>query len=174
MRHRTWPFVFAALAALVVLSGVAGAAGGLIITSREIKDRTIQLRDLSPAAIRALRGQRGEQGPPGPAGPKGEQGPAGAKGEQGPPGPAGAKGSFDPAKLTWVWGEQVTVQAGVAAYPYAECPQGSYVIGGGYGVVAGDIQPFGEDLYGRRWVVSFYNEGTYVGYAKAAALCATP
>lgn len=174
MKRPSASLALSTVALFVALGGTAFAARGLIITSREIKDRTIQLRDLSPAAIRALRGQGGEQGPQGPPGPAGPQGPPGAKGEQGPPGPTGAKGSFDPAKLTWVWGEQVTVQAGVAAYPYAECPEGSFVIGGGYGVVAGDIQPFGEDLYGRRWVVYFYNEGTYVGYAKAAALCARP
>ena len=65
--------IIACAALLVSLSGNAAAFNGLI-TSKNIKDGTIQLVDLSPAARNALQGQRG---PRGLSGPRGQQGPAG-------------------------------------------------------------------------------------------------
>jgi hypothetical protein len=153
MTRPSAPLVLSTFALFVALGGTALAAHGLV-TSRDIADRTIQVRDLSPAAVRALKGRPGKQGPPG---------------------PPGAKGAFDPTRLEWVWGELSPVQAGASAFPYAECPAGSYAIGGGYGVLFGEIRPIGEGLYEtRRWVVSLYNQGSIAGSARAAALCFAP
>jgi hypothetical protein len=95
----------ALLALVLAMSGSAVAAS--LITSKQIKDGTIQTKDLSKKALTALKtsrggpagatGQQGAQGSPGPEGPqgekgdKGDKGEPGAKGEQGPAGPtAGA------------------------------------------------------------------------------------
>jgi hypothetical protein len=81
------------LALFVALNGPAMAvdsarqAAGKLITSKQIKDGTIQTRDISRTAQNALRGQQGPQGDPGPAGPQGDPGPAGPQGD---PGPAGS------------------------------------------------------------------------------------
>jgi hypothetical protein len=68
------------------------------ITSREIRDRSVTLRDLRASAIASLHGAVGATGPAGLRGPAGPQGPAGAS--SGAPGvgapvaqgPAGANG----------------------------------------------------------------------------------
>lgn len=84
------PAMVVALVALFVALGGTATAAGVLVTSRQIKDRTIQVRDLNPAAVRALRGATGPQGPEGPPGPAGPQGP---QGHQGPAGAAGPPGS---------------------------------------------------------------------------------
>jgi hypothetical protein len=86
-RHGT---VVAYLALFVALGGSSYAA--LQITSRNIKDRTIQVRDISPKAVKSLHGKAG---PTGAAGAAGAQGPAGAAGAQGPKGDQGPTGSVD-------------------------------------------------------------------------------
>lgn len=78
--------LFVALNGPAVASSTAKAAGKLI-TSKQIKDGTIQTKDISAGARTALQGQ---QGPAGPAGPAGATGATGATGPAGPPGPAGS------------------------------------------------------------------------------------
>jgi hypothetical protein len=91
--------VAVAVTALVCSTG-ATAITSALITSSQIKDGTIQLRDLSPAARVALRGQRGPEGPEGPAGERGPQGLPGATGPMGPTGLAGRDGqSVDTFKI---------------------------------------------------------------------------
>jgi hypothetical protein len=83
--------------AVIVSSIVAASASAgvtTLITSKQIKDGTIQLRDMAPATRGALRGI---EGPPGVIGPRG------LTGLQGPPGPAGK--SFDPYKIETDFGE---------------------------------------------------------------------
>ena len=87
------PAMVVALAALFVALGGTGTAATLLVTSKQIKDRTIQLRDLSPQAVRALRGARGPQGVAGAEGPPGPAGPQGPQGNQGPAGPVGRSAS---------------------------------------------------------------------------------
>ena len=90
---RQWiGIVLGMLALFVALNGPAVAsdaakAAGKLITSKQIKDGTIQTKDMSGAARSALQGQQGPAGDTGPAGPAG---PAGATGPQGVPGPAGS------------------------------------------------------------------------------------
>lgn len=79
-------FVVAVLAvALLLAAGSATAAS--LITSSQIKDGTIQLKDLSKATRKALASGKGE------AGDRGAAGPAGAAGATGPAGPTGAPGA---------------------------------------------------------------------------------
>jgi hypothetical protein len=82
------------LIALVMAMGGSAVAGSLI-TSKQIKDGTIQKRDLSKRTIQSLRatsagGIPGPQGPAGPAGPKGDTGAAGSTGAAGAAGTARA------------------------------------------------------------------------------------
>jgi hypothetical protein len=84
----------AMIAALVaaVVAAASGTAATIIVTSKNIKNGTIQAVDISAKAKRALRGNRGPQGPVGAQGAAGLPGPSGAAGLEGPPGPQGAPG----------------------------------------------------------------------------------
>lgn len=106
-------------AALVAaVSGSAVAAS--LITSRQIKDGTIQLRDISRKARAQLKGDVGLAGP---VGPRGAAGPAGAPGDPGPPGPVNVR---------YVAGPVVDNANGTQATAVAECPPSHpHVIGGG-------------------------------------------
>ncbi len=75
-----------ALIAAVVAAIVAAAsstAATIVVTSKNIKNGTIQTADLSAAAKRALKGNRGQRGFPGVRGSQGVQGPQGPQGLQG-------------------------------------------------------------------------------------------
>jgi hypothetical protein len=74
--------VLGMLALFVALGGPAAAAG--LVTSKQIKNGTIQVKDISKAARTALTGQEGPVGDTGPTGPQGAAGP------QGEPGPDGS------------------------------------------------------------------------------------
>lgn len=89
MRKPSSALVVALVALFVSLGGTATAAG-LLITSRQIKDRTIQVVDISPRALATLKSRARVEGPPGPPGP---QGPQGNPGPPGAPGPAGVPGA---------------------------------------------------------------------------------
>jgi hypothetical protein len=79
------------IALVMAMSGSAVAAS--LITSKQIKDGTIQTRDLSKKAIRALaKSTTATPGPQGPVGPAGPAGSAGPKGDAGATGGTGAKG----------------------------------------------------------------------------------
>ena len=92
LKRLTPAMVVAMIALLVALGGTAGAAT-VLITGAQIKNGTIGLADLSPAAKSSLRGQSGPTGPQGSAGPQGNAGPQGAQGSQGERGPQGSPGS---------------------------------------------------------------------------------
>jgi Collagen triple helix repeat (20 copies) len=84
----------AMMAAVVaaVVAATSSAAATLVVTSKNIKNGTIQTVDISAKAQRALRGNRGPTGPAGPAGVAGAAGPAGPAGAVGPQGPQGNRG----------------------------------------------------------------------------------
>jgi Collagen triple helix repeat (20 copies) len=84
--------IVTAIVLSAVLSASATAGVTTLVTSRQIKDHTIQTRDISKSAISALRGQRGAQGPAGPTGAKGDTGATGAPGPQGQTGSQGPQG----------------------------------------------------------------------------------
>src|SRR5690349_12614206 len=80
------PLAVAFLALVLAMSGSAVAAS--LITSKQIKDGTIQLKDISKTA----RAQLAVAGPQGPAGPSGAAGATGAQGEKGDAGARGDQG----------------------------------------------------------------------------------
>jgi hypothetical protein len=89
------PSMVIALTALV-LAASGSAVAASIITSAQIKNGTIQLRDINSKARKALKGQTGPQGPRGATGAPGATGAAGARGAAGAvgaTGPAGAPGT---------------------------------------------------------------------------------
>jgi hypothetical protein len=81
------------LALFVALGGPAAATDAAekvsraVITGKQIKDGSVQSKDLSKKARAQLRGQKGPQGPAGAAGAAGAPGPQGERGVQGVPGP---------------------------------------------------------------------------------------
>lgn len=84
-----------ALTAAVVSAIVAAASGTaatIVVTSKNIKNGTIQTVDISAKAKRALKGNRGARGLRGPTGAQGAQGTPGATGQPGQTGPSGARG----------------------------------------------------------------------------------
>jgi hypothetical protein len=89
----------AAIVAMLVSATSATAA--FVVTSRHIKNGTIQMVDISAKAKRALKGNRGLRGFTGAPGPQGAQGPAGANGAPGPAGPIGPQGL--PGTTDFVW-----------------------------------------------------------------------
>ena len=93
MRFRPTPsMIVSVIAVIIALSASAFAATQ--ITSRQIKDGSIQLKDLSRKAKQRLR----TPGPRGPKGDKGDKGDKGNKGDQGDRGPAGAS-AFNTATI---------------------------------------------------------------------------
>jgi len=121
------PSLLVAIAAVVVAStGTAVAAKA--ITSKDIKNGTIQLADLSAAARGALVGGRGPQGPVGPAGGAGAQGP---KGETGATGPAGTSAAGGAALVRY--GTEVVVPANgpINRQVTASCQPGETALNGG-------------------------------------------
>jgi hypothetical protein len=104
--------VVAGAAILVALGGVGGAFAGQLVTSAQIKDQTIQSRDIDAGAVssseirnggillgdlsvdarNALKGQTGAKGATGATGAKGETGAPGPKGDTGDKGAPGNNG----------------------------------------------------------------------------------
>src|SRR3977135_3105610 len=82
-RHRPSGSMLVALLALVMATTGSAVAASLI-TSKQIKDGTIQTKDTPKSARPNLKGQ------PGAAGAQGLQGVAGAKGDKGDKGDPGA------------------------------------------------------------------------------------
>jgi hypothetical protein len=66
------------------------------ITSRQVRNRSLGVHDLSRQAVSRLRGNRGPRGAQGPHGPQGHHGPAGPAGPKGDRGPAGSTGPAGP------------------------------------------------------------------------------
>ena len=85
----------ALIAAVVaaIVAAASGTAATLVVTSKNIKNGTIQTVDISAKAKRALKGNRG------PRGLRGAQGAQGVQGSQGAPGAPGAQGAPGPAGI---------------------------------------------------------------------------
>jgi hypothetical protein len=81
----------ALIAAVVaaVVAAASGTAATIVVTSKNIKNGTIQTVDISAKAKKALKGNRGPRGLRGRQGLQGALGPQGAPGAQGAPGPRG-------------------------------------------------------------------------------------
>jgi hypothetical protein len=137
--------LLALLALVMATTGSAVAAS--LITSKQIKDGTIQTKDISKQARKALKGKpgaagaQGLQGAKGDAGPKGDQGVKGDKGDtgaQGDPGPfletlpAGKtlKGDYH-LGLTATAANQYTMAAITFQVPLATAPTFNLISQGG-------------------------------------------
>lgn len=107
-----------ATGALFVGAVGGGAVAGTLITSADIKDKTIQTGDLKKNVVKTQKVKNGtlriadldkkaqdalkKVGPPGPAGPTGPAGgPAGPVGPQGPQGPKGEPGDSSYTAVNW-------------------------------------------------------------------------
>jgi hypothetical protein len=100
--------IIAGVVALLV--SATSATGAFIVTSKNIKNGTIQSVDISAKAKKALKGNRGPEGLPGLNGIMGPAGPQGPRGEDGWGGPAGPQG---PAGQMGLQGPQGDPGAGV-------------------------------------------------------------
>jgi Collagen triple helix repeat (20 copies) len=158
----------------------SGTAATIVVTSKNIKNGTIQTVDLSAKAKRALKGNRGPRGfsgAPGVPGPQGPQGPQGLRGSQGPQGPQGLQGIQGPPgiqQITEVNG-RVTLNPGQAGYASAFCPGSMQAIGGQFSF-GDDVTSWGE-VYasyttGAAWVVHAANRTGTDQILDVWALCA--
>jgi hypothetical protein len=105
----------------LAVSGSAAVASS-VITSANIKNGTIQVKDLSKKARTSLKGKRGSPGPAGSAGPQGAAGPPG------------------PVVLKYVVGPSVASSSVGQKYAATDCPAGFHVVGGGVVNSAGTPQ----------------------------------
>ena len=149
--------ISAAVAASMLLLGAGGATAASLITSKNIKNGTIKMADISSSAKKALKGNRGPQGP---------QGPGGAQGIQ------GVAGGFDPAKVTYVTGPTRSFAPGEIEFVTATCPAGTKLLGGGY--FSNIMHVAASKTYGdgQTWSVMINNDNSFSIDANAHAICA--
>lgn len=171
--------VIAAVVAAVVASASSTAAT-FVVTSKNIRNGTIQTEDISANAkqeLKGSRGPRGLQGPAGVQGVQGVQGPPGASGATGPPGAAGATGPSGPPgiqSLTRV-AESIEIPPETFDSVTALCPSGQKAVSGGVVFAGGGTEIWENQLKvvgGNGWSVTGanYNETeTFTLYA--IALC---
>jgi hypothetical protein len=172
--------IIAGIVAMFV--SAASATAAFVVTSKNIKNGTIQTVDISAKAKRALKGNRG------PGGARGLQGLAGAAGPQGPTGPQGAQGEkgdkgdkgdlagrlFERYFCTPGWGvcagtpKEITASSGGAASYFLtlNLPAGSYAVTGEVVVVANSPDPGGNPS---DWRVQCVTRTIGPGYAGVAA-----
>ena len=125
--------LIAAIVAAIVSATAATATTAIVITGAQIKDGSIQAKDLSAKARRSLRGMRG---------PRGFVGAPGANGTQGAPGAAGAPGAnggFDPSKVGLYTGGSYSVAPGDNVTADVYCPTGQLAISAGVGSYSGSV-----------------------------------
>jgi hypothetical protein len=172
--------IIAGIVALLV--SAASATAAFVVTSKNIKNGTIQTVDISGAAKRALKGNRGPRGATGLRGLQGLAGAAGPQGQagaQGPPGEKGNKGDlagslFERYFCTPGWGvcagtpKEITASSGPAASYFLtlNLPAGSYAVTGEVVVVANSPDPGGNPS---DWRVQCITRTIGPGYAGVAA-----
>jgi len=176
-------FIAAVVAALI---SAVSATAAFVVTSKNIKDGTIQTVDISAKAKRALEGNRGPRGVAGLRGPQGLAGAAGPQGSAGPQGPQGEKGDKgDKGDLagrlleryfcTPGWGDvcagpakEITASSGPAASYFLtlDLPAGSYAVKSEVVVVANSPDPGGNPS---DWRVQCVTKTIGPGYAGGAA-----
>jgi hypothetical protein len=114
-----------ALAAVLVVSTMGGAAAAGLITGRQIKDGTVTGRDIRDHSLRSKDAKAGLVRP-------GPQGPAGQTGAVGADGPTGASGRSGLGGLvTLVSPDPFTVPGTDVAESDLPCPNGFTALGGG-------------------------------------------
>jgi hypothetical protein len=169
LRERlTFANVTAGLALFIALGGTSYAAITLprnsvgtnqlrtgAIRSVDVKDRSLEARDLSLKARRFLKGQKGEQGERGPQGPAGPTGPSGG---------GGGGGSTSVVITTET--ATGTVAFGEVASATATCGAGRRVTGGGVRVDSASDTSAREsypNVNNTAWTVRVGNDDTSGG-----------
>jgi hypothetical protein len=142
--------------AVLLSAGTSAAVTERLITSKDIKNGTIQPVDLSAAAKRALKGRRG------PAGPEGRTGPA---------------GTFSAQNVTLVTGPRATIQPGCVGSSSASCGANGIPIAGGW--YAGNDPPFDASVVEstrilHEWIVTMKNNSTFTASYQTVVTCAIP
>jgi hypothetical protein len=142
--------IIAGVVAMLISSASATAA--FIVTSKNIKNGTIQTVDLSAKARKAL---------------KGNAGPAGARGPAGPQGPTGLIGATRVVSATF------SVPLNTAGSPHTvSCPAGTGVISGGV-ISEAQGDTWVDAPSGNGWSGAANNVGgTSPGEVTVYALCA--
>jgi Collagen triple helix repeat (20 copies) len=166
--------LFAVIATALVV-GVGAASATVVVTSKNIKNGTIQMVDISAKAKAALKGNRG---PAGPAGQAGAQGPQGSQGSQGSPGAPGLQGQQGVQGVQGIQGPpglagvEYVVEVGVPGEGSATaiCPEGKYVIGGGASASSGWFYR-SEPTDNASWTASA-DGGAEAANVTAFAICA--
>jgi hypothetical protein len=136
--------IIAAVVAAIV-SAASSTAATIVITSKNIKNGTIQTVDISAKAKRALKGNRGPRGFQGATGAPGATGPAGPQGPQGPPGVESILQVPNSVSVAPAEHGQVT----------AVCPAGQRAVSGGFsfgGITTGSYRD------GTGWTATGYND----------------
>jgi hypothetical protein len=144
-----------ALVAAVVAAVVAAASGTaatMIVTSKNIKNGTIQTVDISAAAKRALKGNRG---------PQGFQGASGAQGAAGAPGPPGPPPGIQSLTKVVV---STPVPPGEAWRLTALCPAGQTAVSGGVAFPDEIWESQQKPIGGDGWTVTGVNNTTDVTF----------
>jgi hypothetical protein len=150
-----------ALIAAVVSAAVAAASGTaatIVVTSKNIKNGTIQIVDISAKAKRAMKGNRG---------PRGSRGLRGVQGLQGAPGPAGAPGPPGVLSLSTAV-NSVDVAPNAPGSVTATCPSGQRVVSGGFRF-GGIVEQSSSSLDG--WLIVGFNDLTTPTVLTALAYC---
>ena len=154
--------VVAIAAAVALTGGSAIASSRWIITSRD---------QIKPSVLAHLRGPRGQSGPRGPRGSQGSQG------SQGPQGAAGVT-TIQYVKATAVAFCGDPSQECSIANSTAQCPAGTFVVGGSAGVDTPDtdvatfvVPPTGGEASG--YMALSNNQGTSSGSLAVTAICAS-
>jgi hypothetical protein len=154
--------IIAAIVAAIV-AAASGTAATIVVTSKNIKNGTIQSVDISAKAKRALRGNRGPRGPQGLAGVQGSAGPIG------PAGLAGARGPAGPGLTDFEWVESSEMGVG-SVVAEVECPAGKFVVSGGGSTDEGFLDET-RPAAGTGWHVRAFS-GTELQHLGVLALCA--
>ena len=114
--------VMATIAVFIALGGASYAVttlGANTVGSRQVKDHSLQVVDLSKRAVKRLHGAKGARGPQGVAGVAGTAGAAGAKGDKGDKGDTGDVARWTSATLL---DDESLVGTGTEFGIYADLP----------------------------------------------------
>jgi hypothetical protein len=147
-----------------VVAAASSTAATIVITSKQIKDGTIQAVDLSAAAKRALKGTRGARGA------VGAPGPQGAQGFQGP---QGVPGTPSMQRLRLISSATVTIPPQQTGTADAICPPGEIAVSGGYTLAGPEVGLFKSAGTGGVWTAEAENSSlTVSAQLTALAYCA--
>ena len=138
---------------VATLVSATSATAAFVVTSKNIKNGTIQTVDISAKAKQALKGNRG------PRGLSGAPGLAGPRGPQGPPGSS--------VIYTNAYSEHVAVPPGSFRFVDAVCPANTAVVGGGFAtervsdakLIPTNSYPIGMPDGRSAWYVVMHNIG---------------